>query len=108
LRVQTSRGNYLRDLSIRSEDTSEGVTASTKSREEAFLAAAKVQQDGWLDRRNLLGATSGITAVERSKKVPRTARKLVLLVRDAALRSKARARGFTAVDADEARRLFLR
>lgn len=108
LRVQTSRGNYLRDLSIRSEDTSGDAMASTKSREQAFLAAAKVQQDGWLDRRNLLGAASGITAVERSKKVPRTARKLVLLVRDAALRSKARARGYTAVDADEARRLFLR
>ncbi|SPO37864.1 uncharacterized protein PSFLO_03341 [Pseudozyma flocculosa] len=121
LKVQTSRGNYLCDLSIRSEDMSFGLPASAAAAEEGAgagareksLAARNVdevilrclawQTDHFVDRLALLTAHP---AAERLKLQPDTA-KAALLTLDRNLRVKAKARGLCGLDEQDIAELMI-
>ncbi len=67
LKVQTSKGNYLSTLAIRTEevdfDSGDGKKLASKSMDDLILKAAIWQDDHWIDRSSLLKGTS-LTAGE--------------------------------------------
>lgn len=107
LKVQTSRGNYLRDLNIRREDIDFGHSTSSghstggskdgsiKSMDDVILNVAVWQKTHWLDRRALLG----IKSVETSQVTTTTPVKTILVSSDKTLRLKGRVRGLEVCDA---------
>lgn len=115
LKVQTSKGNYLRDLNIRREDidfghstTSAGKStangknggaqkesSSVKSMDDVILNVAIWQKMHWLDRRALLGIKS---ATSNEASAP-TSVKTILVSSDRTLRLKGKARGLEVCDA---------
>lgn len=98
LKVQTSRGNYLRDLSIRSESidfsaTAEGLSHDhARNMDDVILRAVAWQQEHFTSRLALVNPKA-----ER-RNVPADAAQVVLVTFDRNLRLKARARGLDAAD----------
>ncbi|KAF8162971.1 hypothetical protein B0H34DRAFT_744517 [Crassisporium funariophilum] len=86
LKVQTSKGNYLTSLGIRTEDVDFNGNNAEKSMDDLILKAAIWQDDHWVDRSSMLKAPS-VAASELQKAV-----KVVLLSLDRNLRLKARSR----------------
>lgn len=121
LKIQTSRGNFLRDLKIRSEDiifaSSHSSSFSDEEREgqtlirsmdDVIVQAAVWQEEHWMDRRRSLmfnfGASATANAVSTTSivgEVPQGTPKTVLVSGDRNLRLKARARGIEVTDAKE-------
>lgn len=113
LKVQTSRGNYLRDLNIRREDIDFGhspsysggkksaaTDGSIKSMDDVILNVAIWQKTNWLDRRALLGIKANNTADDKhSTSSSTTPAKTVLVSSDRTLRLKGKARGLEVCDA---------
>ncbi|KAK4051322.1 hypothetical protein OIV83_002806 [Microbotryomycetes sp. JL201] len=105
LKVQTSRGNYLHDLTIRSEAIDFASSAadgdqqfsheSARSMDDVILRAVAWQQDHFTNRMFMLNP-----AADRSKVAPDSS-KVVLITFDRNLRLKARARGLDAADEKE-------
>jgi protein SMG6 len=104
LKVQTSRGNYLSDLTIRTEDISfSGSSSSTmhggqlgeraRNMDDLILRACGFQEEHFVDRTGILGVSDGLRAEEKEK-----AAKVVLLTFDRNLRLRAKARGVESVD----------
>ena len=108
LKVQTSRGNYLTDLTIRSEDIDFGFnpghqgashdkSAAARNVDEVILRALAWQMERFVDRLDTLSANP---AEDRAKLRPGTA-KSALLTLDRNLRLKANARGLCGLDESE-------
>lgn len=105
LKVQTSRGNYLRDLSIRSESidfsaSAEGLDQGfshdfARNMDDVILRAVGWQQEHFTSRLALVNRRAD------RKTVPANAARVVLVTFDRNLRLKARARGLDAVDESE-------
>ena len=117
LKIQTSRGNYLRDLSLRAEDLeysnpnpASGASASAqhshskipRGLDDVVVAAGKWQVDNWLDRRQLL-LPGVLTPEERTKKLEGKWKEAkVLLVSDnKILRAQGRAKGLSVASFQE-------
>lgn len=99
LKVQTSRGNYLKDLTIRSETIDFASDAATtfshdtaRSMDDVILRAVGWQQDHFVSRLALVNPS-----VDR-RSVPSDASTVVLVTSDRNLRLKARARGLEVSD----------
>jgi protein SMG6 len=86
LKIQTTKGNYLSDLLIRTE-THDNVDERTM--DDRILNIARFQQDHFVDRSSILGGRSG------------EGTKVVLVTFDRNLRLKARSRGVDAADEKE-------
>ncbi|KAG8833910.1 hypothetical protein FRC17_009869 [Serendipita sp. 399] len=104
LKVQTSRGNYLTTLNVRSEQfdffsrrrggSENGAHSWERSLDDLILRAAVWQEAHWIDRSGLLkGLSPG-----RNANVPHDVVKVVLLTFDRNLRLKARSRHMHAGD----------
>lgn len=111
LKVQTSKGNYLRDLNIRREDIDFGHNAnygqrgnngsdgSVKSMDDVILNVAMWQKTHWLDRRALLGIKANAKAEKENAVSSGSPVKTVLVSSDRTLRLKGKARGLEVCDA---------
>jgi protein SMG6 len=105
LKVQTSRGNYLTTLNVRSENfdflsrdqqkNGERMNGWERSLDDLILRAALWQETHWVDRSSLL---TGISSDQQSLDIPHNCAKVVLLSFDRNLRLKARARQLNAGD----------
>ncbi len=96
LKIQTSKGNYLSDLLIRTEHLdfqAGGANPETVSRtmDDLILNIASFQAEHFVDRSQLLGLPGAGT----------TATKVLLVTFDRNLRLKARGRGIDAADEKE-------
>jgi len=93
LKVQTSRGNYLTSLSIRTEDLDfafgggEGVENKRRSMDDLILKAAIWQDEHWIDRSALLKGHGS-----PPQEVQTSGTRVALLTLDRNLRLKARSR----------------
>ena len=97
LKVQTSRGNYLRDLSIRNESIDFNADAAlssdaARSMDDVILRAVAWQRDHFQSRLSIVNPRADRRAV------PADCAQVVLVSFDGNLRLKARARGLEAVD----------
>ncbi|KAL8283301.1 hypothetical protein RQP46_005711 [Phenoliferia psychrophenolica] len=97
LKVQTSRGNYLKDLSIRSEAIDFAGSDAfahdfARSMDDVILRAVAWQQDHFVSRLALVNPQAD------RRRVPDEASHVVLVTFDRNLRLKARARGLDATD----------
>lgn len=106
LKVQTAKGNYLSDLAIRTEDFSgahpdgsglDAESARAYTVDDFILRVASFQSTSFVDRSNILGASTGPDYDAKKK----SAVKVLLLSFDRNLRLRARARGITAATKDE-------
>uniref|UniRef100_V5EZX4 PIN domain-containing protein n=2 Tax=Kalmanozyma brasiliensis (strain GHG001) TaxID=1365824 RepID=V5EZX4_KALBG len=115
-KVQTSRGNYLTDLSCRSEDidftwqggAEDGETRLDAGAGEKSVAARNVdevilrllawQRDHFIDRRGLLMASKEASGSEKGSAKLALAHKSVLLTLDRNLRLKAKSRSLASMD----------
>ncbi|CAA7267658.1 unnamed protein product [Cyclocybe aegerita] len=86
LKVQTSKGNYLTTLSVRTEEIDFDGQNAEKCMDDLILKAAIWQDDHWVDRSALLHAAP-VSAEETKNAI-----KVVLLSLDRNLRLKARSR----------------
>lgn len=89
LKIQTTKGNYLSDLLIRTE--SHDKTPDERTMDDRILNIAAFQVDHFVDRSTILGSSGG----------PKDATKVVLVTFDRNLRLKARGRGVDAADEKE-------
>ncbi|KAH8117438.1 hypothetical protein DFH11DRAFT_1817087 [Phellopilus nigrolimitatus] len=89
LKVQTSRGNYLQNLNVRSEQIEFEADSWERSMDDLILRAAVWQDDHWVDRSSILNA---------EERDPSGAAKVVLISFDRNLRLKARGRQLDAAD----------
>jgi protein SMG6 len=106
LKVQTSRGNYLSDLTIRSEDISFSFSNTynpTKARnmDDLILRACTFQEEHFVDRTAILNLSRNVGADVKDQ-----ATKVVLLTNDRNLRLRAKAQGVMAVDEKPMRRML--
>ncbi|GAA5868110.1 hypothetical protein JCM1840_006144 [Sporobolomyces johnsonii] len=111
LKIQTSRGNYLKDLAIRNESIDfapafpSGLDGSgevfshdhARNMDDVILRAVAWQQEHFNSRLALVNPR----AIAERKKVPADAAQVVLVTFDRNLRLKARARDLDAVDEKE-------
>lgn len=100
LKVQTSRGNYLSDLTLRAEDISFSLSSTynperVRNMDDLILRACGFQEEHFVDRRAILGA-GGVGLSDEGTKAQ--ASKVVLLTFDRNLRLRARARGIDSTD----------
>jgi protein SMG6 len=86
LKIQTTKGNYLSDLLIRTESHD---NVDERTMDDRILNIAAFQQDHFVDRSSILGGRGG------------DGTKVVLVTFDRNLRLKARARGVDAADEKE-------
>jgi len=102
LKVQTSKGNYLSSLSIRTEqiDFTHGDGGFERSMDDLILKAAIWQEEHWLDRSAFL-KTTPIASQELSRVV-----KVVLLSLDRNLRLKARSKHLPAATEKDLANIF--
>ena len=115
LKIQTSRGNYLRDLSLRAEDLEYANSGSGTSNsaqhshskiprglDDVIVAAGKWQIDNWLDRRQLL-LPGVLSAEERTKKLEGKWKdaKVLLVSDNKILRAQGRAKGLNVASYQE-------
>ncbi|CEQ41277.1 SPOSA6832_02989, partial [Sporobolomyces salmonicolor] len=117
LKIQTSRGNYLKDLAIRNEsidfapafasalDGSGEVFSHDHARnmDDVILRAVAWQQEHFTSRLALVNWR----AIAERKKVPADAAQVVLVTFDRNLRLKARARDLDAVDEKELKKALV-
>lgn len=100
LKIQTSRGNYLKDLSIRNEaidfDGADPASShdSARSLDDVILRAASWQKEHFSNRLALVNPR----AIAEQRKVPSDTAPVVLVTFDRNLRLKASARGVEAID----------
>ena len=101
LKGQTSRGNYLPDLTVRSEDIDfgkdDGEETRARSLDEIILRAVNWQQAHFVDRLAILSDNP----FKDREKVKEDTAKAVLVTLDRNLRLKARARGLPAATQKE-------
>ncbi|GAA6058922.1 hypothetical protein JCM10212_002874 [Sporobolomyces blumeae] len=106
LKIQTSRGNYLKDLAIRNESIDFGPSFGddahfssdyARNMDDVILRAVTWQKDHFTSR---LGLVNPRAIQERKKIAPETAQ-VVLVTFDRNLRLKGRARGLDALDEKE-------
>ncbi|GAA6018749.1 hypothetical protein JCM11491_003434 [Sporobolomyces phaffii] len=116
LKIQTSRGNYLKDLAIRNEsidfaftprDVDAGADAlfshdHARNMDDVILRAATWQKEHFTSR---LGLVNPRAIAERRKVSPETAQ-VVLVTFDRNLRLKARARQLDATDEEELKKVL--
>jgi hypothetical protein len=120
LKIQTSRGNYLKDLAIRNESIDFASTPShqdsdydndetalfssdhARNMDDVILRAVSWQKDHFNSR---LAIVNPQAIVEKKKIQPETAQ-VVLVTFDRNLRLKARARGLDAVDEKELKKVL--
>jgi protein SMG6 len=69
LKVQTSKGNYLHNLNVRSEDVSFESKSWERNMDDLILRAAIWQDDHWIDRSALLNAGARETSCAGAAKV---------------------------------------
>lgn len=111
LKVQTSRGNYLKDLAIRSETIDFGGNGGdlgvntfshdlAKSMDDVILRAVTWQKDHFTSRLTLVNPKAD------RRQVPANCSTVVLVSFDRNLRLKSRARGLDAVDEKEVKLLL--
>ncbi|CDZ96423.1 Nonsense-mediated mRNA decay protein [Phaffia rhodozyma] len=117
LKVQTSRGNYLSDLTIRSEDLSFSFSSDAgldraRNMDDLILRACSFQEEHFVDRTGILGVSGnrhsndinddndGEGTADRQTEEARKAFavKVVLMTFDRNLRLRAKAQGIQAVD----------
>ncbi|KAG8917018.1 hypothetical protein FRC00_014148, partial [Tulasnella sp. 408] len=98
LKVQTSKGNYLKSLSIRVEATTLG--DGERNMDDLIVRSALWQLDHFVDRTGLLIASRN--AVKRTDKTS----KVVLLTFDRNMRVKARSRQLDAADEKDMAAIF--
>jgi predicted ribonuclease YlaK len=89
LKIQTTKGNYLSDLLIRTEHHER--TIDERTMDDRILNIAAFQNEHFIDRSSILGARGG----------GGEATKVVLVTFDRNLRLKARAKGVDAADEKE-------
>lgn len=89
LKIVTSRGNYLRDLTQRSEDIDFGPGVS-RTIDDVIVRAGIWEKEHWMDRRGLLHPSAG---VDRSQPIKSNVVKVLLVSNDRNLRLKGRAKG---------------
>ena len=99
IRVQTSRGNFLNDLSIRTEDVD---FTDSRSMDDVILRAASWQAAHFVDRLALFNPRA-----DRAKLGLDKAAKVALVTLDINLRLKARARDLAVVGDKELARLVI-
>jgi hypothetical protein len=93
LKIQTSRGTYIRDITGNHNTSSED--GDTSKIDEMVLKAAQWLLQNWLDKRGTLG----FNAEERNKAVPEDASRVVIVTNDeAGLGKKATTKGLHIVD----------
>ncbi|GAA5830778.1 hypothetical protein JCM3766R1_003423 [Sporobolomyces carnicolor] len=116
LKIQTSRGNYLKDLAIRNEsidfasppqDNADGLDPLfsheyARSMDDVILRAATWQKDHFNSRLALVNPR----AIAERKKVPVETAQVVLVTFDRNLRLKARARNLDATDEKELKKVL--
>lgn len=122
LKIQTSKGNYLSDLFVRTEqidfrDMGDLAQASSEDREIAraqtmddfILRVAVNQSEHFVDRSRILSASGSSLKLDAAfdEQKP-TATKVLLLTFDRNLRLRARARGIEAADEKEMAKIFKR
>ena len=109
LKIQTAKGNYLSNLTIRSEmidvatgSNTEGLSLHEKTMDDFILRVAAAQSSNFVDRSHNLqdDLTSATDALK--KKAP----KVILLTLDRNLRLRARARGLEAASEREIAKIF--
>ena len=109
LKVQTAKGNYLSNLTIRSEIidvatglNSEGLSLHERTMDDFILRVAAAQSSNFIDRSHIL--QNNLTPVTEAlrKKAP----KVILLTLDRNLRLRARARGLEAASEKEIAKIF--
>ena len=101
LKIQTSRGNYLKDLLIRTEthaNTDAIQKGDTRNMDDLILNVAVFQSEHFVDRSGLLGQReiSGVSGGDKESAI-----KVLLVTFDRNLRLRARARGIEAADEKE-------
>lgn len=120
LKIQTSKGNYLSDLFVRTEQinfrnaddlahASSEEIARAQTMDDFILRVAVGQSDHFVDRSRILsssGSTLKLDATYEEQK--RTALKVLLLTFDRNLRLRARARGIEAADEKEMAKILRR
>jgi protein SMG6 len=94
LKIQTSKGNYLSDLSVRRENYNFQSTKSSNL-DDMILTIAEFQRDHFVDRSSMLRNSSGDRDLDIG------AVKVLLITFDRNLRVKARGRGVDAADEKE-------
>ncbi|KAI0637215.1 hypothetical protein C8Q77DRAFT_554722 [Trametes polyzona] len=95
LKVQTSRGNYLSNLNVRTEEIDFSSGARERNMDDLILRAALWQDEHWVDRSALLRADAS------SANDTTNAAKVALLSFDRMLRLKARSRQLYAANEQE-------
>ncbi|KDN48528.1 hypothetical protein K437DRAFT_83968 [Tilletiaria anomala UBC 951] len=107
LKVQTSRGNYLADLTVRQEEidfgNDVGDDVRARSLDEIILRVVNWQQTHFMDR---LAILSDNPSRDRERIKPETT-KAVLVTLDRNLRLKARGKGLSAATQKEITHIFL-
>jgi protein SMG6 len=110
LKIQTAKGNYLNNLTIRSEmievatgTNSEGLSLHERTMDDFILRVAAAQSSNFIDRSHILQNDSDLaTDAVKNKKAP----KVVFLTLDRNLRLRARARGLEAASEKEMAKIF--
>jgi protein SMG6 len=106
LKVQTSRGNYLADLAIRSEAVSFAFSSAlnpeqVRDMDDLILRACAFQAAHFVDRTAVLGVSRDVPAGVKEQSA-----KVVLLTNDRNLRLRAKAQGVLAVDEKPMRKML--
>ncbi|KAJ8482289.1 hypothetical protein ONZ51_g5452 [Trametes cubensis] len=99
LKVQTSRGNYLSNLNVRTEQVDFSSGNAERNMDDLILRAALWQDEHWVDR-------SGMLKSDGSAKDTSSAAKVALLSFDRMLRLKARSRQLYAANEHDLATLF--
>ncbi|KAI9064193.1 hypothetical protein FKP32DRAFT_1603074 [Trametes sanguinea] len=104
LKVQTSRGNYLSNLNVRTEHVDFSSGNAERNMDDLILRAALWQDEHWVDRSALLkGGTDGAAAAAKDGA---NAAKVALLSLDRMLRLKARSRQLYAATEQDLASIF--
>jgi len=109
LKIQTAKGNYLSNLTIRSEmidvatgSNTEGLSLHEKTMDDFILRVAAAQSSNFVDRSHILQDNLTLATDALKKKAP----KVILLTLDRNLRLRARARGLEAASEREIAKIF--
>lgn len=119
LKIQTSKGNYLSDLFVRTEQIDfrdmgdlaqeDKEIARAQTMDDFILRVAVSQSEHFVDRSRILSASGSPLKLDATfDDQKRTASKVLLLTFDRNLRLRARARGIEAADEKEMAKIFKR
>jgi protein SMG6 len=108
LKIQTSKGNYLSDLFVRTEQIDREI-ARAQTMDDFILRVAVSQSEHFVDRSRILSSSGSPLKLDAAfDDQKRTASKVLLLTFDRNLRLRARARGIEAADEKEMAKIFKR